>query len=144
MNDQTINGSFTTQPNSEQLRVLLVEDEALVSMFLEELISDLGHVIIGSAASAQAAYDIIEKQPTNLMTDLAIVDISLQGASDGIDVAIKLRSEYGVPSVVMSGRHESSVQQRLQQAAPLGYLQKPYTQSDVECALTRARMNLRS
>jgi len=140
MNDQTFGGDSTTRSNSEQLRVLLVEDEALVSLFLEELISDLGHVVVGSAASAQAAYDIIEQQPT----DLAIVDISLQGTSDGVDVAVKLRNEYGVPSVVMSGRYESSVQQRLQHAAPLGYLQKPYTQSDVECALTRARLNLRS
>lgn len=139
MKDHSVHSDRAVTPTAPKpLRVLVVEDEALVSLFLEELLSDLGHVVVGVAASATAAYAIAAQHPI----DLAIVDISLQGGSDGVDLAVRLRQQYDMPSLVMSGRYESAVQQRLQQAAPLGYLQKPYTQSDVECALARAHTHL--
>lgn len=126
-----------------RLHVLIIEDEALVSLFLENLLQELGHDIAGVAGSAATAYAIAEREHV----DLAVIDIGLRDRDDdGIEVAIKLKREFGIPALLMSGAFETTFAQRLEPAEPLGYLQKPYTQADVEQVLEAicGRMQYRS
>jgi hypothetical protein len=66
------------------LRVLVVEDEALVSLFLTEVLTDLGHEVAGCAVSLQGTLRLAASTPA----DIALVDIGLAGEGDGIDVAV--------------------------------------------------------
>jgi DNA-binding response OmpR family regulator len=54
-------------------RILVVEDEVLVSMMLSDLLTDAGCVVVGPAATAQSALRLIEKEPI----DCAILDVKL-------------------------------------------------------------------
>ncbi|WP_404382588.1 response regulator [Caenispirillum salinarum] len=79
------------------LRVLLVEDEALVAMYVEDLLEDAGCEIVGPAPRLDAALSAIATDPM----DLAILDVNLKGeqvwpAAD----ALKAR---GVPYVFLTG-----------------------------------------
>lgn len=117
------------------LRVLIVEDESLVSLFLQGVLQDLGHSVSGVAPSLRTALAIAAGAPS----DLAIVDIGLAGdGGDGIDAAIALRSRYGIPALLMTGASFDDVGPRLHDAQPVGFLSKPYTESDVETALRTA------
>jgi CheY-like chemotaxis protein len=117
------------------LRVLIVEDESLVSLFLQGVLQDLGHSVSGVAPSLRTALAIAAGTPS----DLAIVDIGLAGdGGDGIDAAIALRSRYGIPALLMSGIAFDDVGPRLYDAQPVGFLRKPYTGSDVATALQAA------
>ena len=89
-----------TAGREQGLRVLIVEDESLVSLFLQGVLQDLGHRVSGVAPSLRTALAIAAGTPS----DLAIVDIGLAGdGGDGIDAAIALRSRYGIPALLMSG-----------------------------------------
>jgi CheY-like chemotaxis protein len=57
------------------MRVLIVEDEALVSMMLEDMINDLGHTTVGPAASVAEAINILDAGGV----DGAILDVNLSG-----------------------------------------------------------------
>jgi CheY-like chemotaxis protein len=139
MSDSSASSACTDKSSvSQQLRILVVEDETLVSLFLEGLLDDMGHLVVGTAKSAAAAYAIAEQH----RADLAVVDIGLRGASDGIEVATRLRQHYGLPSLLMTGGSHTAMHQRLEQAAPLGFLQKPYTQADVERVFEKVRRQL--
>ena len=117
------------------LRILIVEDESLVSLFLQGVLQDLGHSVSGVAPSLRTALAIAAGTPS----DIAIVDIGLAGdGGDGIDAAVALRSRYGIPAVLMTGASFADVGARLQDAQPLGFLTKPYTESDVASALQAA------
>ncbi|HEY7641407.1 MAG TPA: response regulator [Steroidobacteraceae bacterium] len=117
------------------LRVLIVEDESLVSLFLQGVLQDLGHSVCGVAPSLRTALAIAAGTPS----DLAIVDIGLAGdGGDGIDAAIALRNRYGIPTLLMTGASFDDVGPRLQDAQPVGFLSKPYTESDVAKALQAA------
>ncbi len=117
------------------LRVLIVEDESLVSLFLQGVLQDLGHSVSGVAPSLRTALAIAAGTPS----DLAIVDIGLAGdGGDGIDAAIALRDRYGIPALLMTGASFADVGPRLHDARPLGFLTKPYTESDVATALQSA------
>lgn len=123
-----------------RLRVLVVEDEALVSLFLDDLLKELGHEVVGIAESAVTAYALAQRH----RADLAMIDIGLRDHhGDGIEVAIKLKRDFGIPAVLMSGAFQTIVAERLKPAEPLGFLQKPYTQADVEQVLESIHRRVR-
>lgn len=117
------------------LRVLIVEDESLVSLFLQGVLRDLGHTVSGIAPSLRTALAVAAGTPS----DLAIVDVGLAGdGGDGIDAAVALRERHGIPAVLMTGASFADLGERVQQAEPLGFLTKPYTEADVETTLAAA------
>jgi AmiR/NasT family two-component response regulator len=121
------------------LRVLIVEDETLVGLFVQGALLDLGHTVSGIAPSFRTALAIAAGVPN----DLAIVDIGLAGdGGDGIDTAIALRERYGLASVLMTGSPYASIEARVDGAGPLGMLMKPFTEGDVERALEVAAREL--
>jgi CheY-like chemotaxis protein len=74
--------SMTSDPISSStrpLRVLIVEDEALISLHLQDVLRDLGHSVSGIAPSLRTALAVAAGTPS----DLAIVDVGLVG--DGGD-----------------------------------------------------------
>jgi two-component system, response regulator PdtaR len=127
--------AYGAEMGAVRVRVLIVEDESLVSLFLQGVLQDLGHTVSGVAPSLRTALAIAAGAPS----DLAIVDIGLAGdGGDGIDAAIALRSRYGIPALLMTGASFADVGPRLHDAQPLGFLTKPYTESDVASALQAA------
>ena len=131
----TPNTQTTLSPSRPPLRVLIVEDETLISLFLQDVLRDLGHSVSGIAPSLRTALAVAAGTPS----DLAIVDVGLAGdGGDGIDTAVALRERHGIPSVLMTGASFAELGDRIQSACPIGFLTKPYTESDVENALKGA------
>lgn len=81
------------------LRVLVVEDEALVAMLLEDMIVDDGHQVVHIFSETPAAIDYIEGQADAF--DVAVIDVNLGGqASFPIADALAAR---GKPFVFSTG-----------------------------------------
>ena len=125
---------------SFRLRILIVEDETVVAMLLEDMLEDLGHVVVGTAASHAAAIAAaVTSRP-----DLALMDINLGPGGDGIEVAVELRRRFNVPSVFVSAYLSlPDMKERAQAAQPLGFVPKPYTEREIEAALKQAADQLR-
>ena len=79
------------------LRVLLVEDESLIALHAEELLTQLGCEVIATASSVAQAL----QEATGAKLDLALLDINLRGEKV-YAVATALEGR-GVPLVFMSG-----------------------------------------
>jgi CheY-like chemotaxis protein len=121
------------------LRVLIVEDESLVSLFLQGVLQDMGHTVSGIAPSLRTALAVAAGAPT----DLAIVDVGLAGdGGDGISTAAELRRRHGIPALLMTGASFAALGDRIQEAQPLGFLTKPYTEAEVQKALAAAMSKL--
>lgn len=58
---------------NEPLKVLIVEDEALLAMELEALVEDAGHTVVGWATSSSQAREMVD----GLTADIAFVDVHL-------------------------------------------------------------------
>src|ERR1700722_13508607 len=82
-------------------RVLIVEDDSLVAMSLEDVLSDAGHEICGVAGSEREALELAEgTRPT-----FAVVDMRLS-PGDGRVVARDLVRRYGA-AVLMATSHSA-------------------------------------
>jgi DNA-binding NarL/FixJ family response regulator len=125
-------------PDDKPGRILIVEDDYFVATDLEHALTDAGFVVVGIAVTAQEAVDLsAATQP-----ELAIMDIRLAGARDGIDAAADLLSRFGIRSVFASAHGDDATRSRAEKVRPLGWLTKPYsTQAAVEtiCKILRPK-----
>lgn len=114
--------------------ILIVEDEALVASYIEEVLAESGYHVAGIAASGTEALSLADE----CRPSLALVDIRLTGPIDGIEVACLLRKKYATPSIFLSGLVDAETAQRARLAQPLGMLSKPFLPSQVFNAIERA------
>jgi len=116
-------------PTLSGLRVLLVEDEAMVAMMIEDMLSDLGCQVIGPASRVSRALDLLEHDGI----DAAVLDVNLGGEAV-FPVADRLAAA-GVPFVFSTGYGTAGLDAR-HAARPV--LQKPYSRERLAAALAGA------
>jgi CheY-like chemotaxis protein len=119
---------------SKPTSILIVEDEALVASYIEEVLAESGFRVAGIAASGPEALSLAEETRPRL----ALVDIRLTGPIDGIELACVLRQKLGIPAIFLSGLADDETTHRAQLAKPLGFLRKPFRPSQVFNAIERA------
>jgi DNA-binding NtrC family response regulator len=112
------------------LHVLIVEDETLVSMLLEDMVEDLGGVVVESAPRIARALEIARDAEIHI--DLALLDVNL-GGEDAFPVA-EVLLERGVPFAFSTGYGNSGLPERWRQTPTL---QKPFTLEQVSGVLRR-------
>jgi DNA-binding NarL/FixJ family response regulator len=107
--------------------VLIVEDDFLVALAAEAALREAGFEVAGVVESAEAAIaEAAAKQPS-----LVVMDVRLAGRRDGIDAAIQLFREHGIPCIFATAHYDAEAHARARPAKPLGWLQKPYTMPDL-------------
>lgn len=115
-------------------RILIVEDEYFVALDLEHRLIEAGFTVVGIAASAGEAMAMAAAGKP----ELAIVDIRLLGPRDGVDVAMRLRSDFGIPSLFATANSDPRTRIRAEEASPRGWLHKPYSTELLIAAVTQA------
>jgi CheY-like chemotaxis protein len=107
-------------------RILVVEDEYLIRMLLEDMLSDLGYEIaaaVGTLAEASEA-------AANAQFDLAILDVNVDGKE--IYPVADILAKRGLPFVFVSGYGEGSLTERFRHRPAL---QKPFQAEQLKTIL---------
>jgi PAS domain S-box-containing protein len=124
-------------------RILVVEDEWLVSQGIKENLQDLGYEVTGTVASGEEALEMAAARPP----DLVLMDILLRGDMDGINAAEHLRHMFQVPVVFLTAYADPQTLGRAKVTEPYGYLLKPFEirelHSAVEIALYKSQAEKR-
>jgi CheY-like chemotaxis protein len=112
------------------LRVLLVEDEAIVSMLIEEYLEELGCTLAGVASRLKQALALADSLPL----DAAVLDVNLAGElSYPVAELLRLRN---VPFVFVSGYGVTGLPETLRTSPALA---KPFRPMQLAQALQAAR-----
>lgn len=112
-----------------RLRVLLVEDEAMVVMMLEDLLAEAGFDVAAAASTVDKALALAR----NEAIDLAILDVNVRGALT-FPVADLLEAR-GVPYIISSGYGAEALPERFQGVPFLGKPVDPRSLADALAAL---------
>ena len=116
-------------PLRSPLRVLIVEDEALLAMQLEAMLADAGHEVVGWAMNSSEAMQLFQRaQP-----DLAFVDLQLADGATGIEVARQIRASDSSVVVFITANAKMLPEDF---AGAVGVIRKPYSTQGIEAALT--------
>ena len=114
-------------------RVLIIEDEAVIALDLESLVSELGHTVTGIARTRVKAVE----QGRADATELILVDIRLADNSSGIDAVNDLIVELGDVLVIFI----TAYPERLltgDRPEPAFLISKPYNEEQVRSAVSQA------
>lgn len=117
------------------LRILVVEDESLVAMFLEDVLEDLGHQMLGPYYRVDAA--LVAAQSEDF--DVAILDVNVNGqAIFPVADAIATR---GIPFIFSTGYGQKSLPEKYRSRPTLD---KPFLPGDVEAVLAKLGESLKA
>jgi DNA-binding LytR/AlgR family response regulator len=120
-----------------QVKVFIVEDEPLIAADLEMNLQDLGYEVCGQADNAMDAIaDMAVNKP-----DLVLLDISIEGDLDGIQLAAKINEKFQIPFIYITSHADKGTIERVKQTKPAGFILKPFDEGDlrsnIEIALFR-------
>ncbi len=124
-------------------RILIVEDESVVTLDLRHQLQTLGYEVAGETRFAEEAVSLAE----TVRPSLVLMDIHLAGAMDGIEAAKLLRSRCQLPVIFLTAFAGDAVVDRAKDAQPYGYVVKPFDEPElrtvIEIALHRHAAELR-
>jgi CheY-like chemotaxis protein len=118
-----------TSARLQGLRLLLVEDEAMVAMMIEDMLTDLGCVVVDVAGSMAKGLALADK----LQIDGAVLDVNL-GGEKVYPVADALMAK-GVPFIFSTGYSTTRIDAGY---AGVPVLAKPYARDNLEKQLILA------
>jgi two-component system sensor histidine kinase UhpB len=115
-------------------KILVVEDDPAVADLIARYLKRSGYEVAACVATGEGA--LVEAARTR--PDLALMDIELHGALDGVQTAGQLRARFNVPVVFLTGLADDETLKRSQDAQAFGYLLKPFRQEDLKASIDLA------
>jgi two-component system, response regulator PdtaR len=115
------------------LRVLVVEDEALIRLDLAEMLTEEGYVIAGEAGDGEQAVTLARE----LHPDLVIMDVKMPKV-DGITAAASIVEERIAPVVMLTAFSQRDLIEQARDAGAMAYLVKPFARHELVPAIELA------
>ncbi len=119
------------------MKILVVEDEMIISEDIAMMLSDQGYEVTDQAVDYEEAISSL----TSKSPDLALLDINLIGRKDGIDIANKINEIGRIPFIFTSSLRDTATIDRAKQTNPAAYLIKPFQEAQLMAAIEIAMTN---
>jgi two-component system, LytTR family, response regulator LytT len=121
----------------KQIQVLIVEDEFIISEYIKGCLVNLGYDV----ADICSSYDEAITAFKNYQPDIAIIDITIKGDENGIDIANYISANFDMPFIFASSHGDKGTIDKAKQTRPAAYLIKPFTEEDLYAAIETALVN---
>ena len=117
--------------------ILIVEDELLIAEDIKTTVEELGYNVVAVAVRADKAIEILNTQKV----DLILLDITIKGGINGIDLAEIVNQKFKIPFIYVTSHADSKTVTEAIKTAPQGYVVKPYSNSDFYTSIALAFEN---
>lgn len=112
-------------------RVLIVEDDMIISLVIENMVKELGHEVVGKATSGEEAIRLAKEHNP----DLLLMDIRLKGEMDGIEAVTIIKENMDTAVIYLTGNSDSVNYDRARETDFVDLITKPFTISDLTKSL---------
>lgn len=130
--EQLVEQAFAEVEAETASTVLIIEDEPLIAMQLEGLVTDLGHEMVGTATTRSQAIEMFKAKPAGLI----LADIQLADGSSGIDAVEDLLRMADVPVIFVTAYPEKLLTG--ERPEPTYLITKPFREATVRAAISQA------
>lgn len=117
-------------------KITIVEDDPLIALDLQEVLEEEGYEIKGIYHSGEKALININKT-----TDLALLDINLEGLMTGIELGVELKKK-NIPVIFITSYYDENILMKAKEANPMAYIIKPFEEHDIIANIKLALNNL--
>lgn len=119
---------------TEEVRVALAEDDAIIRLDLRETLEEEGYTVVGDTGRGDEMIELVAA--TN--PEVVILDIKMPGM-DGIEVARCIAESHGAAVVILTAFSQREFVDQAIEAGALAYLVKPFQRSELVPAVEIAR-----
>jgi len=105
----------------ENNKILVVEDQMIIQMFIRKILSLAGFDVVGQSRSSNELNALI----TKTKPDLILMDIGIMGEVDGIEAARNVNKSFDIPIIFITGNTDESTLERARLVSPAGFVFKP-------------------
>ena len=112
-------------------RILIVEDEMIISATIEETLNKIGYSNIETAFNAKKARELMNTKTY----DLVLMDVKLGGEEDGIDVITEIKAKKDILVIYVTGNSDDKTVKKAKTTLPAGFITKPISESDLRIQL---------
>lgn len=120
--------AFKNVTKPDEKRILLVEDDRDFSRMLENLLMEIGYTVVGIAVNSDEALAMAGNKHR---VDVMLIDIHIEGETDGIETARQIKEVYGTPTIFMTAQPDDESIRRVVQTESEGYLVKPINRQEL-------------
>ena len=117
----------------EAARVLVAEDEFVISLALKTLLTEMGHEVVATARNGAEAVESCAA----LRPDLVLMDIGMPGL-DGIGATKEIMARCPTPVVILSAYNDRDRVSGALEAGAVAYLIKPVVEGELNAAIAEA------
>ncbi len=118
---------ITHHPSFKKTTILIVEDEVIVASDLSRKLERLGYEVCGTAMDGEEAVALAG----SLRPHLVLMDIRLEGSTDGIEAARAICRNLDVPIVYLTAHPDTATLERAKLTEPFGYILKPFEEREL-------------
>jgi CheY-like chemotaxis protein len=104
-------------------KILIVEDDMIISLVVENMIKKLGHTLVGKAASGDDAIKLAKEHKP----DIVLMDIRLKGDMDGIEAVTKIKEFLKTEVIYLTGNSDKVNYERAKATECIDLISKPFT-----------------
>lgn len=115
----------------KQVKILVVEDDPIVSGDIESVVTGLGYQVVGSAMTG---LDAISKTQ-ELKPDVILMDIFLKGKMDGVEAVKIIKEKSNAAIIYLTAFSDDTTLDRAQITEPYGYIVKPFRETDLRITI---------
>ena len=122
---------------SQPIRILIVEDKAIIADDIALKLEQLGYQVVNIAEDGETALQLAaQHQP-----DLVLMDIRLPGQLDGIETARTLLKTRKLPIIYLTAHSDQAIVNRAMETSPAAYIVKPFDTRELQIAIDLAVHN---
>lgn len=122
----------------QSVTILLVEDEAILSMDLTYRLEQMGYPVIDAVDNGPDALRVCEQKTV----DLVLLDIHIRGEWDGVETARRIRAISQMPLIFLTALTDGPTIDRARQVGPSAYITKPFNDLNLRIAIDLAIYNI--
>jgi len=115
-------------------KILIVEKERIIAIDIKNSLHRMGCEVMEILSSGEEVIRKVKEEKP----DLILMEITLEGALDGIETAEIISSKYDIPVIYLTAYSDRETLQRAKITEPYGYLIRPFDSREIEIAIEMA------
>ena len=111
-----------------KIKILIVEDEALIALDIKQKLMELGHEVVGTVDNSEEAIAVAKENKPHII----LMDIVIKGPVNGIETARKIKENQKVSIIYLTAYDNPAVMAQANATNPDAYLLKPFDDSKLQ------------
>ena len=111
-------------------KILISEDEVIIAEDIAATLEELGYETCAIDTGEDTIDMIREMRP-----DLVLLDINLQGDTDGVDIGTRIKEEFHIPFIYLTAYADRATIDRAKKTEPDAFLVKPFDEKSLRSAI---------